>query len=124
MILPDNNSNSNSNNNDNNNIIELLKTIVENGYIFSPEFHYDLLISVLELGYFSISKLLIENCPEIEIKIHKDNEYIFRLCCTHGNLDMIKWLIETYPPIDVYANERDYFNDNAFVNNPSLGQTN
>ena len=59
---------------------------------------------------------MLEINPDIDISA--DNEYIFRCVCSHGHLDVAKWLLKIKPDIDISGeNNIAFFSACRYKNN-------
>lgn len=52
-------------------------------------------------GQIEVCQWLYNFHPGSDFKIHEDEEYIFRSVCANGYLITAKWLLETFPDIDI-----------------------
>lgn len=59
------------------------------------------------LGYLDELKIIVNDNPEIDMRIKNDE--CFRNACQNGHLELAKWLLNSYPEINITSHDNQSF---------------
>ncbi len=99
-----------------NDFIEWVKTCSINEFeqSYKDELHHSITYSenaiiriMCSLGYLDEIKIIVNDNPEIDMRIKNDE--CFRNACQNGHLDLVKWLLNNYPDINITTYDNQSF---------------